>query len=75
MRRIYFEQTVVARKVAIVRQEEMGVAATSDQKAVVLREGKNAALVRAGSDFQVYLHFTTGTTRSTKAQNEIWAGS
>jgi hypothetical protein len=67
-RRIYFEQTVVAREIAIVRQEKMGVAATSDQKAVVLSEGKDAALVRAGGDFQIDLHFSVEPEKAQEAQ-------
>ena len=47
---------MITREISIVRQTEMSLRITTDQEGVVLREGKNAALVRAGSDFQIDLH-------------------
>jgi hypothetical protein len=56
MRRIHFEQTMITRKVTIVRQTEMSVRVATNQKSVVLSERKDAAFVWAGGNFQVDLH-------------------
>ena len=56
MRRIHLEEAVIAREIPIVRQTKMSLRIPTDQKGVVLRERKNAALVRAGGDFQIDLH-------------------
>jgi hypothetical protein len=57
VRRVHLEQAVITREVAIVRQAEMRVRIATDQKRVVLSEGKDAAFVRAGCDFQIDLHY------------------
>ena len=56
VRRVHFEQAMITREVAILRQTEMSVGTAPDQKAVVLSERKDPAFVRTGCDFQIYLH-------------------
>ena len=57
MRRIHFEQAMVAREISIVWQAQVSLRIATDQEGVVLGKRKNAALVRTGYDFQIDLHF------------------
>jgi len=53
---INFKQTVIPRKEPIIRQIEMGIRRTPNQKCVVVSEGEDPALVRASYDFKIDLH-------------------
>ena len=52
-RRIYLQQTMIAREETILREAQMRLRISTDQKRVVLGEGEDAALVRAGVTFRL----------------------
>ncbi len=63
MRWVNFQQTMVPGEESIVRQTQVSIVGSSDQKRVVLTESEHTAFVRTRQDFEIDLHYDSRPSR------------